>query len=69
MIGKYIGIIGHALWWYSEDKHREVDEKEEMGLDRNEVLSLLSGAGFVNIEVMPFVYGLNCLYVAHRPAP
>ena len=26
MIGRILGGLGHRLWWYSEDKHRHVDE-------------------------------------------
>jgi len=25
MINRTLGEIGHNIWWYSEDKHREVD--------------------------------------------
>lgn len=66
MIGRLIGKVGHALWWYSEDKHREVDAHEEMGLDQSEMLRLLREAGFRDVAVTSFVYGLNTLYVAPR---
>ena len=64
MIGRIIGAVGHALWWYSEDKHRDVDEHEEPGLDHREVLSLLEEAGFHLERHQRFGYGLNHLYVA-----
>jgi len=67
MISRLIGGIGHKIWWYSEDKHREVDADEEMGLNRTEVLVLLAGAGFTRVAVSTFVYGLNTLYVAEKP--
>src|SRR5215813_962502 len=28
MIGPWVGGIGHKLWWYSEEKHRDVDDRE-----------------------------------------
>lgn len=68
MIGRFIGRIGHTLWWYSEDKHREVDEDEEMGLDKVEVKTLFAQAGYRCMRVDRFVYGLNRLYV-FEPSP
>jgi len=69
MIGRVIGEIGHKLWWYSEDKHREVDHDELMGMDKREVVSLLNETGFVDITTKGFVYGLNTLYLASKPLP
>jgi ubiquinone/menaquinone biosynthesis C-methylase UbiE len=63
MIGRFIGKVGHALWWYSEDKHRDIDEHEEMGLDQAEMLSLFQNAGYRLVKQESFVYGLNGLYV------
>lgn len=68
MIGRFIGRIGHALWWYSEDKHREVDEHEETGLDEGEVMALFTQAGYRCVRIDRFVYGLNRLYV-FEPLP
>lgn len=68
MIGRVIGVVGHALWWYSEDKHREVDHEEEMGMNPDEIRTLLSEAGFTDIQESGFVYGLNRLYTARKPA-
>ncbi len=64
MIGRTIGAVGHALWWYSEDKHRDVDEHEEPGLDHRDVLALLDEAGLSLERHERFGYGLNHLYVA-----
>jgi len=66
MIGRFTGKLGHAIWWYSEDKHREVDEHEEMGLNQREVLALLAQAGFKMPFIKRFVYRLNYLYIAQR---
>jgi len=63
MIGRFLGRVGHALWWYSEDKHRHVDHAEEMGLDPCEVIELFDRAGFRSVKVERFTYRLNCLYV------
>lgn len=67
MIGKVIGTIGHAVWWYSEDKHRDVHHDELMGMDPVEIHTLLEDAGFSTVTERGFVYGLNRLYVATRP--
>jgi SAM-dependent methyltransferase len=68
MIGRFIGKVGHALWWYSEDKHRDIDEHEEMGLDQAEMVDLFSRAGYRLVKQVSFVYGLNSLYV-FEPVP
>ena len=68
MIGKLIGTVGHAIWWYSEDKHREIQDEELMGIDLSDVVALIGQAGFVDVNVDGFVYGLNSLYTARRPA-
>lgn len=67
MIGRIVGEVGHAIWWYSEDKHREVMEGELMGMAPGHVADLIAEAGFVDIERHRFVYGLNHLFIARRP--
>ncbi len=66
MIGRLIGGIGHAIWWYSEDKHRDIAEGEVMGIDSGNMLDLFHQAGFENVSVKRFVYGMNYLFVATR---
>lgn len=66
MIGRAIGDFGHAIWWYSEDKHRDVAPGEVMGIDTAEMISLIENAGFSSVIVKRFVYGLNCLYLAEK---
>lgn len=66
MINRFIGTIGHFLWWHGEDRHRHVAEGETGGLDHNEMLALLSQANFTNLRSRKFAYRLNCLYIAER---
>lgn len=66
MIGRLIGDVGHAIWWYSEDKHRDVAEGEVMGIDRDEMLRLFDQAGFRRVSATRFVYGMNYLFLATR---
>ena len=67
MISKLIGDVGHAIWWYSEDKHREVAEGEVMGMNVNDVENAIKLAGFTQLERTSFVYRLNHLFMAQRP--
>jgi SAM-dependent methyltransferase len=64
MIGPWIGGVGHKLWWYSEDKHRHVDEHELMGMAPEHVISLIGKAGFSDVQHSRFLYQLNHLFVA-----
>jgi SAM-dependent methyltransferase len=64
MIGRWIGELGHTLWWYSEEKHRHTDAHEEGGLDRDVVIQLIDQAGFQLVLEKPFTYRLNKLYIA-----
>jgi ubiquinone/menaquinone biosynthesis C-methylase UbiE len=66
MIGSWIGTIGHALWWYSEDKRRDVDEHELMGMSPDLVMRLLRDAGFRDPVHTRFLYRLDHLFVARR---
>jgi len=66
MIGRFVGALGHALWWYSEEKHRYADEDELMGMAPEDVIQLLNGAGFQLVERRRFAYGLNSVFVAVR---
>ena len=66
MIGRIIGIVGHAIWWYSEDKHRDIAEGEVMGMDSHHVQTLLARSGFSSIRETGFVYGLNRMTIGHR---
>jgi SAM-dependent methyltransferase len=66
MIGPVVGYVGHKLWWYSEDKHREMHADERWGLSSATLHRQLASAGLALREERSFVYGLNHLYVAER---
>lgn len=64
MINPLLGDVGHALWWYSEDKQRGgMKEGETGGLWSSEVFALCRRAGFRLRCHRRFVYGMNHLYV------
>lgn len=66
MIGSFVGKIGHALWWYSEDKERDMHPDELMGMDVRDVIALMEGAGLKVTSLRRFGYGLNNLFVAEK---
>lgn len=64
MINPILGGIGHALWWYSEDKHRGgMIEGEVGGIWPRDVIRMCGEAGFQLVEKGRFVYGMNHLFV------
>jgi SAM-dependent methyltransferase len=64
MIDPILGGIGHALWWYSEDKHRGGMLPGEVGgMWTRDTVQLCSTAGFTLVQHERFVYGMNNLYV------
>ena len=67
MIGEWTGRIGHKIWWYSEDKHREVDDGELMGMSVDHVMGLLRDAAYVDVTHSKFLYRLNHLFVGTKP--
>jgi SAM-dependent methyltransferase len=64
MINPLIGDIGHAIWWYSEDKHRGgMIPGETGGLWPSHVMAICEQAGFALQLHRRFVYGMNHLFV------
>lgn len=64
MISPFLGDIGHAIWWYSEDKHRGGMLPGEVGgLRQDEVIRLCESARFSLEHHQRFVYRMNNLYV------
>lgn len=64
MINPFIGDVGHAIWWYSEDKHRGgMTPGETGGLWPSHVVTICQDAGFALRRHRRFVYGMNHLFV------
>jgi SAM-dependent methyltransferase len=64
MIDPILGGIGHAIWWYGEDRHRGGMKPGEVGgLWPRDVVALCAAAGFTLRRHQRFVYGMNHLFV------
>lgn len=64
MINPILGGVGHALWWYSEDKHRGgMEEGEVGGLWPSTVMQLCTRSGFELVMRQRFVYWMNHLFI------
>jgi SAM-dependent methyltransferase len=64
MINPFLGNIGHAIWWYGEDRHRGgMEEGEVGGLWKWEIVQMCEAAGFRLLLHKRFVYGMNNLYL------
>jgi SAM-dependent methyltransferase len=70
MINPVVGFFAHTIRHrYDPDQlERGMGEEEENGLWKKEVERLLAGNGFRIIETVPFVFGLNNLYIAQKDA-
>lgn len=64
MINPILGNIGHAIWWYSEDKKRGGMLAGELGgMWTKEVVTLCQNAGFMYRAHHGFQLGLNHIYL------
>lgn len=64
MIDPVPGGIGHAVWWYSEDKHRGgMVERKVGGLWNVDIVRMARAAGFEPDRHQRFVYGMSGLHV------
>ena len=64
MIDPVLGSIGHALWWYSEDKKRGgMQEGELGGMWKKQVIEIVNEEGFSLNFHKTFLYGLNHLFL------
>ena len=64
MIGPVLGGVGHAVWWYSEDKKRGgMKPGETGGISTRRLVRMCRNAGFRLIRHERFVYGMNNLYL------
>lgn len=68
MINPVVGFFAHTLRHKHDLDQRErgMGEEEAHGLWKREVKRVLAGNGLRIIETVPFVFGLNRLYVAQR---
>ena len=68
MIDPILGGIGHAIWWYGEDRHRGGMQPGEVGgLWTRDLIAICEAAGFRLRLHRRFVYGMNNLYVFDLP--
>ena len=64
MINPLLGDVGHAIWWYSEDKHRGGMLPGEVGgLWTKDIVAMCADVGLRLEQHRRFVYGMNHLYV------
>ena len=64
MIDPVLGGVGHAIWWYSEDKQRGGMLPGEVGgLWTRDIVAMCSAVGLRLEHHRRFVYGMNNLYV------
>jgi ubiquinone/menaquinone biosynthesis C-methylase UbiE len=70
MINPVVGVVVHAIRRrYDLDQLEQgMGEEEENRLWEKEVERLLAVNGFLIIESVPFVFGLNNLYIAQKDA-
>ncbi len=64
MIDPILGGVGHAIWWYGEDKKRGgMKEGEVGGLWTRDIIQMCSNAGFQLVQESRFLYSMNHLYI------
>ncbi|MBU1247846.1 MAG: class I SAM-dependent methyltransferase [Proteobacteria bacterium] len=72
MINPLLGAVGHALWWYGEDRKREgMKEGETGGIWTSDIVRIFAEQGYHLAHHSRFVYWMNNLYVfkkKHSPA-
>jgi SAM-dependent methyltransferase len=70
MINPVVGFVAHAIRRrYDLDQlERGIGEEEAKGLWEKEVKALLAKSRLRLTETIPFVFGLNCLYVVEKTA-
>lgn len=68
MINPVVGLVAHTVRHrYDLDQlERGMGEEEDYGLWEREVKELLTRNGFRCVDAVPFVFGLNCLYIAEK---
>ena len=68
MINPVVGFVAHKIrYCYDLDQlERGMGEEEDNGLWEREVKELLTRNGFRLVDTVPFVFRLNCLYIAAK---
>jgi hypothetical protein len=68
MINPVVGFVVHTIRHRHDPDQLErgMGEEEANGLWEKEVKQLLAENGFHIIRIIPFVFGLNRLYIAHK---
>jgi SAM-dependent methyltransferase len=68
MINPVVGFFAHTIRhrFDPDQLERGMGEEEANGLWKKEVERLLDGNGFRIIQTVPFVFGLNRLYIAQK---
>jgi SAM-dependent methyltransferase len=67
MINPVLGDVGHAVWWYSEDKHRGgMKEGEVGGMWNGDIVRMCKNESFELSVHSRFVFGMNNLLVFER---
>ena len=66
MINPVLGLIGHKVWWYSEDKERGTMPGEKDGLWNHDVIELFENRGFTLETHKRFVYFMNNIFVFRK---
>jgi SAM-dependent methyltransferase len=68
MINPIVGFVVHTIRHRHDPDQLErgMGEEEANGLWEKEVKQLLTGNGFHIIRIVPFVFGLNRLYIAQK---
>ena len=67
MIGPFTGKVAHLFFRRDETTRGGMQEGEEQGLKKAEILSLLATSGFVLHHTQAFQFWLNRVYVADKP--
>lgn len=70
MITPLWGRFIHWIRFRNDPDHqdRDIDHDHELlGMHSTHVRSLMKDAGFENITQKRFVFGINCIYIGHKP--
>lgn len=69
MINPFVSVITHKIRYRHDpdQSERGMKEGEVWGFWKKDVVSLLLEAGFSDIKSQSFVWGLNRVYIGHKP--